>query len=179
MTTYIWTTPILFTVGQVVTADDMNPLFHDNMLFLNQAKYARLFHSGDQALTATVAAALAWDSETDDPYLLHDTSTNNSRVTVPSGLAGIYRIQATSLFAANVSTGTRQVELRKNGSSTPFAISSLQAITNVATIVTVESSIILGVGDYIQAWVTSSVGLNVVHGSNSTYLEALWLGSAA
>jgi hypothetical protein len=63
----------------------------------------------------TTAAAVAWNTEVYDTDAFHDTVTNNSRLTVPSGITkvdvkGTIRLNSVS---ANVLT---QIAIRKNGS---------------------------------------------------------------
>jgi hypothetical protein len=60
--------------------------------------------------------AVTWDSEAFDTNAFHDNSTNNSRVTIPSGKSGYYRFSGIMTFASN-STGSRLVRIHKNGSN--------------------------------------------------------------
>jgi hypothetical protein len=60
--------------------------------------------------------AVTWDSEAFDTNTFHDNSTNNSRVTIPSGKSGYYRFSGIMTFASN-STGSRLVRIHKNGSN--------------------------------------------------------------
>ena len=60
--------------------------------------------------------AVTWDTEAFDTDAFHDNSTNNSRVTIPSGKGGYYRFSGIMTFASN-STGSRLVRVHKNGSN--------------------------------------------------------------
>lgn len=74
-----------------------------------------LFNSTSQTLTSGTEAALAFDSADYDGSGLHNDVTNNTRVTIPAGLAGVFtvkgRVKFTSAFA-----GTVHVRVYKNGS---------------------------------------------------------------
>jgi hypothetical protein len=75
----------------------------------------RLTKSGTQSLTNNTAAKITWDTETYDTDGFHSTSTNTSRITIPSGKAGYYSITATGAIAGNA-TGQRYFAFYKNGS---------------------------------------------------------------
>lgn len=66
-----------------------------------------------QSISTGTVTVVNWDSENFDSGTLHDNSTNNSRITVPS--AGKYQISANIVFSTN-NTGIRQILIRKNGS---------------------------------------------------------------
>lgn len=77
---------------------------------------ARVKHSAAQAITSNLSTAVAFDTEVYDTDAFHDTSTNNSRLTVPGGMAGFYRITGGVEWAFNA-TGVRQASIRLNGST--------------------------------------------------------------
>jgi Collagen triple helix repeat (20 copies) len=52
----------------------------------------RAYHNAAQAMTANVVTYLAFNQERYDSDLFHDVATNNSRLTVPAGKGGKYRI---------------------------------------------------------------------------------------
>ncbi len=71
--------------------------------------------SAAQTISNTTYTAIGWDQETYDDMTFHDTVTNNSRITIPTGVSRI-RLGVGIEFAAN-STGYRRVEIYKNGSA--------------------------------------------------------------
>ena len=60
--------------------------------------------------------AVTWDTEAFDTDAFHSTTTNNSRVTIPTGKGGYYRFSGIITFATN-STGSRLVRVHKNGAN--------------------------------------------------------------
>lgn len=104
----------------------------------------------------------------DDPFAMHDTSTNTDRL-VPTK-EGIARIQFHGLFAANA-TGTRQVRIYKHSGA--LSVELLLKINNYPAISGVDKSIEASVltratdpGDYfyIQVWQDSGAALNLLKG---------------
>lgn len=81
---------------------------------LGQAATCSLYKSADQTVSANTFVALTWNSELYDTVGLHDTVTNNSRMTVPSGYAGIWRVIAQ--ITDQSATGSHHVAVYKNGS---------------------------------------------------------------
>lgn len=57
---------------------------------------------------------LTFNSEFFDVGGMHSTSTNTGRITIPTGGAGTYLIQASALWAANAS-GYRELWIEQNG----------------------------------------------------------------
>jgi hypothetical protein len=60
--------------------------------------------------------AQTWNSERFDTDSYHSTSTNTSRITIPSGKAGKYLFILRLNAGDNSATGSRRLELYKNGS---------------------------------------------------------------
>lgn len=139
---------------------------------------AAVSHSTTFSLaTSGTAAALPYDTEARDVGGMHSTVTNNSRITVPAGAAGDYRISATVEFAANA-TGYRTVTLRKNGATT-IAVVRVPATATLATVITcTRLCVSMAVGDYIEVLGTQLSGgaLNVT-GSTSSTFEMEWAGT--
>lgn len=98
----------------------------------------RVTHSVAQSITSGVGTSLAFDTEIFDNGSLHDTSTNNDRITVTE--AGVYIITASVNWAANAS-GRRQLSISVNGTGSPLvgvnhfatsgSVGSLQTVTTI------------------------------------------------
>jgi hypothetical protein len=73
----------------------------------------------DSNITQSIAngtnTALTWDTEDFDTDGFHSTSSNTSRITIPSGKGGKYLFIGATMYAANA-TGVRIAKLFKNGS---------------------------------------------------------------
>lgn len=120
-------------------------------------------------ITSTAVSFTAADSWDTDSF--HSTVSNQSRLTVPSGLGGKYLIVATANWANN-STGWRDLWIRANG-STDLATARVGTGTAnpypISTITTVEQ---LAAGTYIEvtAWQNSGAALNVT-AANVTIMQ--------
>lgn len=122
--------------------------------------------------TGTVIAFTAADLRDTDAY--HDTSTNPSRMTVPTGLGGLYAIQASLVFAANA-TGQRTISLQKNGTTALTVANDFPfANAGIATGMTQTVWALLSAGDYVEVNVFQNSGGNL----NVTAAQAslIWQG---
>lgn len=108
-----------------------------------------------QTIANNTATKLNFAYEYFDTDGFHDNSTNNTRLTVPSGKGGYYFIRCNAEFASNA-TGTRIIDFYKNNviiarSQTPGGSLSMQlnyVLNLVAT-------------DYMEVVVTQSSGGNL------------------
>ena len=121
--------------------------------------------------------AITFNAEEFDTDGFHDNSTNNSRITIPSGKGGKYLIIAQVSFATS-SVGNRAVSINLNGANTINFIQhapsptfgyrgSAMAILN------------LSAADYIEVIASQISGgsLNVSFGANSTRFGVVYLGA--
>ena len=113
-------------------------------------------------------AADAWDTDA-----FHSTTSNNTRVTIPSGLGGKYHLIASVTFAAGADS-TRLVQIRLNGAT---VIGLLQATNGVAVGAFGASVPImyqLAAGDYVEVicYQYSTAALNIT-GSFSAHWVSL------
>ena len=113
-------------------------------------------------------AADAWDTDA-----FHSTTSNNTRVTIPSGLGGKYHLIASVTFAAGADS-TRLVQIRLNGAT---VIGLLQATNGVAVGAFGASVPImyqLAAGDYVEVicYQDSTAALNIT-GSLSAHWVSL------
>jgi len=97
-----------------------------------------VYDSTNQAISNGVTTALTFNAEYFDTNGYHSTSTNTSRLTVPTGKAGYYLITAQGTFAKNA-TGGRSIVFYKNGAylrySADIAGSSSFYVGNEMTVV--------------------------------------------
>jgi hypothetical protein len=77
---------------------------------------ASIYNNANQSISNATWTVLNFNSENFDTNAFHDNSTNNSRITIPSGKNGKYLVTMKGHFAGN-STGDRYVSLAKNGAS--------------------------------------------------------------
>lgn len=129
-----------------------------------QAVWARVFHNAVQSIPNNTVTALTFNSERADTDTIHDTATNNSRLTCKT--AGVYQISAHVGYASNT-TGYRVLQLTVNGTTT-IASEVVTPVTGVPTRLTVTSLYALAVNDYVeaQAFQTSGGALNTEQVAN-------------
>lgn len=71
----------------------------------------------DRTMTAGANNAVEFTNEDADSDDFHDPSTNNTRITIPTGKGGIYRLTAAVQGTYNQSAKDRKLWFRKNGST--------------------------------------------------------------
>jgi hypothetical protein len=129
----------------------------------------------DQTVSNATYTALTWDGEYFDTDAYHSNVTNNTRITIPAGKGGKYLI-AGYITWDNGTTGSRQLVIRKNGSST--YTESLTA-ANFYPTGTVSYIADLAVNDYIEMFVWQSQGgsITVYKTSNNSSFVMQYLGA--
>jgi hypothetical protein len=120
--------------------------------------------------------AVAFSAEKYDTDNFHSTSTNTSRITIPSGKAGKYLITGKLNFNSNA-TGYRQIAIYKNGSSLSY--NAFAVVNGNVTGVTIVSLDSLAEGDYLElfGYQTSGGNLNTESGSTATSFGVVYLGA--
>lgn len=157
-------TPAYVTVpnpatGDVIAAAHIDDLATDVSYLkdrVDNPPRARLSHSTTQSLTSGADTALAWDSEADDSAALHDTSTNNSRITIPTGEGGWWLFSAAVEFTAHAS-GERKLSLRVGGSS-DYAYEAVGAAASGVTRLGVTAHLALAAGQYVEVIAAQNSG---------------------
>lgn len=138
------------------------------------ATWARVTKTAAQTTTNGVAAELSWDAETEDLSGMHDNVTNNGRLTVPAGAAGLYLVLLEVDFAASAA-GDRNAQIYKNGSGgTLIAQASVRATGGGGATVPVSGLCRLAVGDYVNAYATQSSGGNLNVNTTASWFGAVF-----
>ncbi len=151
----------------VVTAGNWNELADDIKWVAEDAPACRVFNSANISIaTSGVSQALTFNSERYDVGGCHSTVSNSSRLTVPTGGAGKYRIFGNVTFASNA-TGQRTLFIQVNG-TTVIADTATVANTGGSHIVNISTEYALVAGDYVELMVnqTSGGALNATASSN-------------
>jgi hypothetical protein len=136
---------------------------------------ASLYKSGFQSLSNGVWTAITWDSEFFDTDAYHNTSTNTSRMTIPSGKAGKYLIAGMLDWSSG--TSSREIALYKNGSTERFLSKVILSSSSTwqQNFVTVIN---LAVSDYVEIYGNvSGVGFSVDGGTDRTQVAITYLGA--
>lgn len=115
----------------------------------------RVTNSSAQAVPNGSSTAIGFNTEYYDDHSFHDTSTNNTRLTVP--ISGKYLVKGTVRLAASPGTGG-SVWIRQNG-STPVGQAKLGNLSPyVATVITILD---LDADDYVELMVYQDSGGSV------------------
>ena len=151
--------------GQVLTADSAQTLGVKWATPSGAATFvgARVYRSTTQSITSGTPTAIGFANERFDTDAFHDTVTNNTRLTVPSGKAGKYLIGFTGEFVSNGNqeraawiklNGTTDIAGHRDQTSTAGSAPWEWCINTIYD---------LAVGDYVEAiaYQNSGVSLNV------------------
>ncbi len=121
----------------------------------------RVKRTAVQSISNNSATIVNWDSEDRDDGGFHDNSTNNTRLTVPTGGEGWYLIIGKAYWANNA-TATRVAQIRKNGTTmidsevkTAVANSALESVSKVSTLAYLVAT------DYVEMSVYQDSGGNL------------------
>lgn len=130
---------------------------------VSSAPAVRVFHNASQATTTGVAFVLAFNSERIDQAggvasTMHDTVTNNSRLTCR--YAGVYLINGLVEIAANA-TGLRRLDVRLNGTTIIGSESTLNIGAGANLQMEVSTLYPMAVNDYVELLVTQNSGGNL------------------
>jgi hypothetical protein len=112
--------------------------------------------SGSQSVGAGTAAAVTFNGENFDSDGFHDNSTNNSRLTIPTGQGGKYIVSGRTIWY-EYNKGKVASTIRKNG-STALAYSVDYTATDYWETHAIVSIVDLAAGDYIELLVENGGG---------------------
>tara|TARA_R110000868_G_scaffold296804_1_gene557170 strand:+ start:227 stop:1078 length:852 start_codon:yes stop_codon:yes gene_type:complete len=160
------------TTGQVLTADTTVSPY--------KVKWASTAGTFTGCLAVTTAASQSISNATftaksfpgTDVYDtdgFHDPATNNSRITIPTGLGGYYLVYGQVNWDANA-TGRRLLYIRKNGTAIYFVegFASSASIYPTNTVSIIDN---FAAGDYLELFVYQNSGgsLNVLGDPAATF----------
>lgn len=170
-----YTTPATFVAGNVLTASQLNTHLRDNIAWIaTDSPSCRVYKSSSQAITTATVTAITHDSERFDNAAMHDTGSNTSRITVPSGGGGKYLTGAGVDWAGDTGGTYRNVALRLNGTTT--IASDMRAPTATsgfaqASLATVYS---LAAADYTELVVLHDKGSNLNVSTTANWSPEFW-----
>ena len=166
-----WTSPRTWTVGETLTAANMNTHVRDNLNWLaNDRPRCRANMTGSQNITDSTQTAVQFGGiDSFDVGAMHDPASNNTRLTVPSGGGGVYMFGVDNIGWQANNNGVRDLGLRVNGLTT-VAFQRVPATQNTNTFPpSMVSFYALAATDYVEAMVTQTSG-----GTISVSTASLW-----
>ena len=149
--------------------------------FLLNPPHCKVYQSGGGVSQATgVWLLVAFDLESFDTDGMHDTTTNNSRLTFNT--AGQYRILGSVAISTNASGG-RALHLRKNAggnvsNGTSLAYRELGPPSSLSTIFDIDYEDYFAAGDYVELFAYQSSGSSLTIGGTSTFFQARWVATS-
>jgi hypothetical protein len=165
------------TTGSVYTAAAHNNIV-TNVNNYRVPPACAAYNNATQSIANATAVAVALNAEYYDTDGMHDTVTNNSRITIATD--GIYVVTGNVLFDIG-GTGIRDIAIYKNGTTTYRGAGTNNMSASFFTDLSVASTMSLVAGDYIQLYVyhTQGTAINVRGDANGVHFAATWLGQVS
>ena len=142
--------------------------------FIGASAYA----SASQNITNATWTTITLDSELWDTDAFHSTSVNNSRFTIPAGLAGTYTIGTSMVWGTLSAVGTRIIRVIKNGNTYFYGLHENPSASNY--IGNAMSVVIQGaVADYFEIQMYQSSGATAGTGSGfqDQWVQLTYIGA--
>jgi hypothetical protein len=147
------------TAGQVLTVAGGVPTWAAPAPGTASFVGAKATSSSATSATNGTWVAIAFQTEDFDTDGFHSTSTNTSRITIPSGKAGKYLfIGAGGLVSAGAGTGRRFMTLYKNGVQIALTQVEFTASSNAVMQLQTTAILDLAVSDYIELYILQTSG---------------------
>lgn len=141
---------------------------------------ASVFKSGGgtQSIANVTWTTITFDSETFDVGGYHSTSTNTSRMTIPTGKSGYYQINAQATYNASSGGGTRSLRFTKNG-SVILQTGEFSAPSGQYPNTTIELIAYLAAGDYVElaTYQSSGASLEIIMDGTTGSYQISYLGA--
>jgi hypothetical protein len=137
-----------------------------------------LFNSAaGQTIATSTLTAVTFDSENLDSDAFHSTSTNTSRITIPTGLGGKYQFTLSMLWASSA-VGNRYFQLYKNGAAVYYG-ADLIGSASYAVGYNYTYTLSAAAGDYFEMYVFQASGgnLTLYNRSSENPFSCVYLGA--
>lgn len=174
-------TPRTWSAGERPTASQFNAEIRDWVSALANPPSCRVYHNTTQSLAHATETTLAFNSERYDTDTMHDTSTNNSRITFNT--AGLYQVNACIEIANSTDYTFFFAFIALNAGLTALvaAGSQMADAADLIPILTMSTVYKFAAGDFIQVRAQQNNGAsaarNLTANSNrSPEFSATWLG---
>lgn len=175
-----YTAPTTRTTGTLITASMWNTDLVDNVGFLANPPACRVYHNTTQSISDATETTVSFNSERWDTAAMHDTATNNSRITIST--AGLYVVTCNLQMATAADYGIIRAHFRLNG-TTYIAITDIQqtVAASVAPCVALTTVYKFVANDYVEVRIyqdnTANAARNLLSTANfSPEFAATWIG---
>jgi hypothetical protein len=119
-------------------------------------------------ISSATDTVLTWSSENFDSDNYHSTSSNTSRITIPTGKAGKYLVKAAVYWESSPVADALILRIRKNGSG-QVQFNALPKTNGNQMTLTTTVTLDLAVGDYLELVAYQNSGSNLTVNGDSTY----------
>jgi len=148
----------------------------DHTISHRLAPVCRVTNSGAQTITTATLTPITFDTEIFDPYGMHSTTSNTSRITVAT--PGYYMIEG--LLSFNVSSGGRRVAYLKVNNATFIDANEPDVVADgtAAPALKVCTIYYMSSGNYVELIAYHTKGSDVstvASGAHVVHLSAIWL----
>jgi hypothetical protein len=126
----------------------------------------RAFRNSAQTINNASLTAIEYNAETYDTDNFHDTSTNPSRMTIPTGKGGYYVLHVMLTYSEN-SGGFRDLRFYKNGSELQMLRTAGQPNANALTGMFASYAGNFAAGDYLEVFGYQNSGGSLDIGANT------------
>ena len=139
----------------------------------------RVYNSSDVSISTSTSTTISFPSETFDTNGFHSTSTNTSRITIPTGYAGYYRIDSVGYWDGGANNlNAANTRIYKNGANAGVQMMAFANAYEGSSMVHINV-LNLNVGDYLEVVVTQYSGGTKNWRQNNDYgfFQVQWLGA--
>lgn len=135
-----------------------------------------LYKSANQSISGSTQTLITFDTELYDTNSYHSTSSNTSRITIPT--TGKYRLFLKIDYAAGSTAGSRDVYIKKNGSNFAYFYGYAANVSHTPTIVG-ALAVNATAGDYyeLNAYQGSTGSLDIFGSYGQAAFEIEYLGA--
>lgn len=174
-----YVSPAAVVSGAVISKTTFGDVVKADLDYLANPPACRVYHNTTQLCADAADTIVAFNSERWDTDVMHDTVTNNSRVTIKT--AGLYLLTFSGLLTSLTTYSQVNCYFRLNG-ATPLGYQGYSPTTfNMAPELSNTTVFKFAVNDYIQVLVyqdnTANTAQNLLTGANySPEFSATWLG---
>ena len=125
--------------------------------------------AASQTIADSTYTAISFDAaDIVDTNAFHDTTTNNSRMTIPAGLGGKYLILLSFTLSASTTSGFGQALIYKNGTAIVIQNNGFPGTAGGEVMERIMYVDIFAAGDYIEGYCIQGTGNNRLIQSNTS-----------
>ena len=133
--------------------------------------------TGTQSISSSTWTALTYNSESFDTDGFHDNTTNNTRITIPTGKGGKYQITSCCQWSSASGTGRRMLKIYVNGVASSTYFTETSPVSSTYPFNLFSGVLTLSAGDYIETFVNQSSGGSDNMDKTVAFFNAIYLGA--